>query len=137
MAMIIVTGRDGQVTARNREHADDKIQKLERYFDGISKIEAILGHSGAQANVELVISVPRGKPIVCHSEAKDLYAAIDLVVDKAEIQLTKFKERLKDHKVPRDLVRDAASQAAVSPGAAGGDDEGLESYDDIVEKRDF
>jgi putative sigma-54 modulation protein len=97
MPQIFVTGRDGQVTAKNREHAEDKITKLEKYFDGIGKIEAILGHSGDEAQVELVIRVRRGNPIVCHSKAKDLYAAIDLVIDKAEIQLTKFKERRKAH----------------------------------------
>ena len=136
MAMIIVTGRDGQVTSRNREHAEDKIKKLERYFDRINRIEAILSHSGDVAKAELVITVPRGQPIVCHSEAKELYAAIDLVVDKAEIQLTKFKERLKDHKALR-----GGSPKAPSPGAEnsprGGDDEGLESYDEVIEKRDF
>ncbi len=136
MAMIVVTGRDGQVTSRNREHAEDKITKLERYFDGINRIEAILSHSGDVAKAELVITVPRGRPIVCHSEAKDLYAAIDLVVDKAEIQLTKFKERLKDHKASRGGPPKAPSAGAqTSP--RGGDDEGLESYDEVIEKRDF
>lgn len=133
MATIIVTGRDGQVTARNREHAEDKITKLEKYFDGINKIEAILGHSGDAAAVELLITVRRGNPIVCHSQAKDLYAAIDLVVDKAEAQLTKFKERLKAHKTDKAA---AVGLAKEEKGAASEED-GLESYDDVIEKRDF
>lgn len=133
MATIIVTGRDGQITARNREHAEDKIQKLEKYFDRIGKIEAILGHSGDKANVELVISVPRGKPIVCHSEDKDLYAAIDLVIDKAEVQLTKFKEKIKDHKAPRAGATLSAREAEKGKD----DDDGLESYKDVVDKREF
>lgn len=101
MATIVVTGRDDQISSRSKEHAEDKLSKLERYYDGIGKIEAVLCHSGDVAEVELVISVKRGKTIVCRSRAKELYAAIDLVLDKAETQLTKFKERLKDHRAPK------------------------------------
>ena len=95
MATIIVTGRDGLVTARNRQRAEEKIQKLEKYFDGIGKIEAILGHSGDTASVELVITVRRGNPIICHSQAKDMYAAIDQLIDKLDRQVKKHKEKLK------------------------------------------
>lgn len=98
MATIVVIGRDPQVTSRSRKHAEEKLSKLEKYFDSIGKIEAILGHSGDEAEVELVISVPRHKTIVCHSRAKAFHAAIDLVLDKAEAQLTKHKERLKGHR---------------------------------------
>jgi putative sigma-54 modulation protein len=128
---IIVTGRDAQVSSTNRKHAEEKIAKLERYFNGIQKIEAVLGHSGDEAGVELVISVRRAKPIICHSHDKDLYAAIDMVIDKAEIQLTKLKERIKTHKGRNaaDLAPDAMSVS--------GDDEKLESYDEVIEKRDF
>ncbi len=132
MATIIVTGRDGLVTARNRQHAEEKIQKLEKYFDGIGKIEAILGHSGDTASVELVITVRRGNPIICQSQAKDMYAAIDTVLDKAEAQLTKFKERRKTHKTEK-TGASAGQMESKSPA----DDEGLESYDEVIEKRDF
>ena len=130
MPSIVVTGRGERVTSRNKDHAEAKISKLERYFDGIVKIEAILGHAGDDASVELIISVRRAKPIVCHSRAKDLYAAIDMVIDKAESQLTKFKERRKAHKGERDRTD------ATGPASAG-EDEPLETYDDVIDKRDF
>ena len=98
MATIVVTGRDDKITSRSREHTEQKLTKLERYFDGIGKIEAILGHSGDEALVELVISVGRGKTIVCECRHNELYAAIYHVIDKAEVQLTKHKERLKAHR---------------------------------------
>jgi ribosome hibernation promoting factor len=133
MPTIVVKGRDSQITSGNKQHAEEKIAKLEKYFDGIEKIEAILGHSGVVADVELVISVRRGNPIVCHSRDKDLYAAIDIALDKAEVQLTKHKERLKTHKGrvasggPTDGSLEETTRA----------DEGLESYDDVIEKREF
>jgi ribosomal subunit interface protein len=94
---------------RIRTHARDKITKLEKYFDGTEKIEAILTRSGGSASVELVMSVRKGKPLVCQCEDKDLYAAIDKVLDKAEALLTKRKERLKDHKGGKPAVRSRVS----------------------------
>ena len=130
MPIVVVTGRDERVTSRNKSHAEEKIAKLERYFDGIGKIEAVLGHTGDDAAVELIISVRRAKPIICHSQAKDLYAAIDKVIDKAETQLTKFKERRKAHKGERDLKNSAGPVSVV-------EDEPLETYDEVIDKRDF
>ena len=133
MATIVVTGRDSEVTSRNKQHAEDKLAKLERYYNGITKIEAVLGHQADGAEAELVISVRRRKAIVCHGKAKELYAAIDVVLDKAEGQLTKFKERTQDQR-----TRKPTGQ--VAPGEAMGvadDEENLESYEDIVEKTDF
>jgi len=130
MPTVVVTGRDERVTSRNKSHAEEKIAKLERYFDGIGRIEVVLGHEGDAAAVELIISVRRAKPIVCHSQAKDLYAAIDNVIDKAETQLTKFKERRKAHKGEKDRT-DGAGPASVV------EDEPLETYDEVIDKRDF
>lgn len=133
MATIVVTGRDAEVTSRNKQHAEEKLSKLERYHNGITKIEAVLGHGSDGAEAELVISVRRRRPIVCHGRAKELYAAIDIVLDKAEGQLTKFKERTKDQRTRKRTGR-------VSAGASGGavdEDANLESYEDIVEKTDF
>ena len=138
MATITVTGRDAQVSSRNKEHAEEKLSRLAKYFNGIGSIEAVLGHSGDEAEVEVVITIPRGSPIVCHSRARDLYAAIDLVLDKAEIQLTKHKERLKDRKSPKgESAAGEATGAASAQGKPARDDDQLESYDDVIEKRDF
>ena len=148
MASIIITGKDASVTSRNKDHAEEKLSRLAKYFDGIGKIEAILGHNGDDAEVEVVITVPRGTPIVCSSRARDLYAAIDLVLDKAEAQLTKHKERLKDHKLHRGdgahkpgiegkNGTPAGEEAGGAAGGGGKDDDGLESYDEVIEKRDF
>lgn len=133
MATINVTGRDSSVSSTNRQHAEEKLSKLARYFNAIEKIEATLGFTGDEASVEVVISIPRGSPIVCHCRAKDLYSAIDLVVDKAEIQLTKHKERVRTRKAKTDMAGTQIEPAA----APHPEDEQLESYDDVIDKRDF
>lgn len=96
MVPIIVTGRSDKITHGQKEHAKQKIQKLERYFNGITRIEAILDDQPEGCRAELVITVKRGGQIVVHHDDKDLYPAIDLVLDKAEIQLTRHKERVQE-----------------------------------------
>lgn len=131
MANIVVTGRDSNVTTRHKQHTEEKLAKLERYYNGVTKIEAILSHAAEGCEAELVISIRRGNPIICHSQAKELYAAVDACLDKAESQLTKHKERQKNHRGER------AADAGAAPTESEGDDEKLESYEDIVEKTDF
>ena len=134
MATIVVTGKDSEVTSRNKQHAEEKFAKLSRYYDGITKIEAVLGHRSDGAEAELVISVRRRRPIVCHSRAKELYAAIDMVLDKAEGQLTRFKERTKNQRAKKRAGRVSVTNAE---GVTLDGEENLESYEDIVEKTDF
>ena len=97
MVPITITGRNG-VTSRQKDHAKEKVTKLERYFNGITRIDVVLDKvldKGADSyRAEVLISVKRGSQIVCHHNDKDLYKAIDLVLDKAETQLTRFKEKL-------------------------------------------
>jgi putative sigma-54 modulation protein len=147
MPPIVVTGRDDQVTSRHKQHAEAKIAKLERYFDGIVKIEVVLGHlggpgkgapggSGGTAEAEVVLSVRGGKPVVCHSRQDDLYAAIDTVLDKAEVQLTRHKEKLKTHK-GAPTSRHPEEIPGGDPVDAGPEEPEETSYQDIVEERDY
>lgn len=132
MAPIVVTGRSEKITSWDRQHAEDKIGKLEKYFRGITRIEMILEKNAQQSEAELVISVKRGSQIVCHARDKDLFAAIDLVLDKAETQLTRHKEKVRDHHRPGREEEEAARGGTQEAG-----EETLEAYEDIVEKREF
>jgi putative sigma-54 modulation protein len=133
--IVVVTGRDEKITTRHKQHTEEKIAKLERYFDGIVKIEAVLGPASAGAGVELIISVRGGKTIVCQAEAKEVYAAIDLVLDKAEVQLTRYKEKRKGHRgeALSRITEEIEGQAAGAPAGLEED----EGYQEIVEKREF
>ncbi len=148
MPPIVVTARDGRVSSRHRQHAEEKIAKLQRYFDGILKIEVTLGHDRSSAGgaggaeAEVVLSVRGGKPVVCHSRQDDLRAAIDTVLDKAEVQLTRHKEKLKGHKgAPSSRRPDespsAAGQGDQDYGSDDPSDQDEPSYQDIVEEREF
>lgn len=98
---IVVTGRCPEITPTMKRHAQRKVGKLSRYFEGTNQVEVVLDRDGADSKVELIIGVSRGGTIVSQCRDEDLYAAIDKVLDKAEKQLTRYKEKLKDKRAGR------------------------------------
>jgi putative sigma-54 modulation protein len=95
---IDVVGKGIEVTAALKQYAENKAAKLVK-FERVQQITATLmkkkvnHHESFEA--ELVVAVERHADFVSHSQSDDLYAAIDLVVDKAERQLRDWKDQVK------------------------------------------
>ncbi|MBI3267760.1 MAG: ribosome-associated translation inhibitor RaiA [Planctomycetes bacterium] len=104
-----------------REYAEEKANRLERYFDRIKKIEVILNVEQERHMAEMVISATRGATLVAHTVEGDIHAAIDLVTDKMERQLTKLKEKLRGRRARGASVRKEkpGRTNGQSPAAAG------------------
>ena len=89
-------GRDIDVTDAMRSYAEDKLAKLDRFSDQIVDARVVMSYDdrigGAPAKVEVQLNVPNGM-VRAEERGADTYAAIDLVVDKLERQLKKFKGR--------------------------------------------
>lgn len=88
-----VKGRHLQVTDGLREYAEQKLQRLEKYFGNIREatvIESIDG--GSEHRVEVTLE---GDGMLLRGEERtnDMYASVDKVVDKLEQRLKKFKEK--------------------------------------------
>ena len=45
----------------------------------------------------MICGAVRGKRLVAEDEHEDVFAAIDMVVDKMERQIRRMKDRLKEH----------------------------------------
>ena len=123
-----VTVRGSDITNDMRKYAEEKGEKLRRFFNGIHQLEVVLGADGQEKRAEDVQNHLGAEPIVTHAEHEQMSAAIDLVAAKSEKRLIKHKEKLRDHR-PEAPVGVAEEE---SDG-----DEDLESYNEIVAKRDF
>ncbi|HLU83636.1 MAG TPA: ribosome-associated translation inhibitor RaiA [Trueperaceae bacterium] len=91
-------GRNLEITDAMRQYTEDKLSKLDRFSDQIVDARVTMSHDNNQdsANpnkVEVQVNVPNGI-IRAEERSADMYAAIDLVVDKLERQLKRFKGRL-------------------------------------------
>ncbi len=89
-------GRDIEVTDAMRSYAEEKLEKLERFSDQIVDARVVMSYDdrigGAPAKVEVQLNVPNGI-VRAEERGADTYSAIDLVVDKLERQLKKYKGR--------------------------------------------
>lgn len=99
---IDVVARNIELTDALKDFATAKANKLTKYFDGIQAIRVTLTkddhHKHGTFGAELIIDVEKHEDFVSREHDKDMYAAIDLVVEKGERQLRDFKEMLKDGK---------------------------------------
>lgn len=92
-----IRGEKIQVTDSIKNYIESKIGKLDKYFDNPESIEAHALIKVKDNNQIIEVTMPVNKfTIRAEEKNKDLYAAIDLVVDKLERQIRKNKTRIKD-----------------------------------------
>ncbi len=83
------------VTDGIKNHVESKLKKLEKYFDNHDEISAnVLVKIGGRNQI-VEVTIPTNHFTLRAEEANDdLYAAVDLVIDKLERQIRKNKSRL-------------------------------------------
>ncbi len=90
-------GRNIEITDAMRSYAEDKLTKLDRFSDQIVDAKVTMSYDerlgGSPCKVEVQVNVPSGM-VRAEERGADTYAAIDLVVDKLERQLKKYKGRM-------------------------------------------
>ena len=90
-----IRGDKLEITDAIRDYVEDKLGRLDKYFkDSNINANVLLKVKGNRQIIE--VTVPTDKYILrSEEEHNDLYAAIDLVVDKLEGQIRKNKTQLK------------------------------------------
>ncbi|MEG0254469.1 MAG: ribosome-associated translation inhibitor RaiA [Vagococcus sp.] len=118
-----VRGENIEVTQAIREYVEKKIGKLERYFTNVPESTAHVNlkvYSDKTAKVEVTIPLPY---LVLRAEetSPDLYASIDLVVDKLERQIRKYKTKI--NRKSRETALDTAAAAIIETEAVESNEE--------------
>ncbi len=96
--IIVVRGRNVSITDRVQEYVEKKVGKLERYLPIIDEARMELSQEetrSAQHRMIAQLTVrSRGKVLRAEERDQDLFAAIDLVYEKMQRQISRFKDRL-------------------------------------------
>jgi putative sigma-54 modulation protein len=98
---VSVTFRHTEPTDALKHYAEDKLHKIGKYFDRPLEAHVVLAVESRERQVAEVTVQARGMTIHGREETEDLYSAIDLLMDKVEQQIRKYKTktRLKRRRV--------------------------------------
>ncbi|KAF0245239.1 MAG: ribosomal subunit interface [Planctomycetota bacterium] len=89
------------ITEEMKDYAEERAAKLEHYFNRINSMQVILNRDANSYTAEMICGGARGIQLVAQEKHKDVFAAMDLVTDKMERQLTKLKEKVRGHHVKK------------------------------------
>jgi putative sigma-54 modulation protein len=87
-----VSGHHLDVTPAMRTYVSGKLDRVTRHFDHVIDAHVILSVDKLIQKAEVTLHV-RGKDIHAECIDADLYAAIDLLVDKLDRQVIKYKDK--------------------------------------------
>jgi len=96
---LTLTGRHLEITSYLKAHVDEKVKKLDHFNSHIIKAEIVLLKEGAK-------DVAEGKVHLSHTvltakgEGKDMYMAVNDVIDKLVAQLLRQQGKFQDRKRP-------------------------------------
>ncbi len=100
---IKISARHGHLGEDLQGFIEEKARKLLRFFERLSSIEVTvdLGDQEGRHQVEFLVSAEHKHDFVARESHGDIRAAVDLIVEKLEKQLRKYKERVQDHRRTR------------------------------------
>jgi putative sigma-54 modulation protein len=115
-----ISSKHLDVTPAIAQYAQKKTGKLRRFYNRIQQIDVVIAKARNGYTVEIITDVEHHKPFVATAEDSDMYACIDLGVDRASRQLKDHKSRVRDRKHVTPNSHTISPQAAVRrPRSAG------------------
>lgn len=91
-----ITGRHLELTPAIRAYVKNKMARVARHFDNVIDTQVMLSIERLKHTAEVTMHL-RGKDIHCEATDENLYAAIDLLSDKIDRQVIKYKTKIQDH----------------------------------------
>jgi putative sigma-54 modulation protein len=132
---VSIKGKDVDVTPAMREYAEKKLQKLTKYFSEIKEARVV---QTVQKNTHVIEVLLEGDGILLRGEerSESMYTSIDMVVEKLEQRVKKFKGKLygRSHErgpKEKEALREKTVTEAQTP------EEGLadgEEYEPVIER---
>lgn len=103
-----VRGHHVEITPAIREYVTGKMQRINRHFDHVIDVDVILTVEKLKQKAEVNVHVS-GKDIYAECDDENMYAAIDMLVDKLDRQILKHKRKVREH--PHDALKHQAESA--------------------------
>ena len=109
---IYVRGDKVKVTKAIGDYAKEKLGRIEKYLGDSDSVRATVMINVKGHNQKVEVTIPLKTVILRAEETRDdLYAAIDVVVDKLERQIRKNKTKLQSKKMKDKFAKDFMLEA--------------------------
>ncbi|QGP92198.1 Ribosome hibernation promotion factor [Neomoorella glycerini] len=114
---IIIRGKNLPVTDALKQYIVKRLSKIERYLEGVDEVQVNLAVNRDSHVVE--VTIPLNGYLLRGEEATgDMYGSVDLVVEKLEKQIAKYKTKLArklKNGTLKELVVENPEEAAPEP----------------------
>jgi putative sigma-54 modulation protein len=90
-----ITARHFDLTEDLKQAAESRLQSLTKFYDNIIDMHLKLDKEKYRHTADLNATV-YGAVLSCRADSNDMYASVDEVATKMEVQVKKYKARLKD-----------------------------------------
>jgi putative sigma-54 modulation protein len=107
-----------EVTGPLREYAEQKVVKLEKFYDRILGVEVVLDNHKEGMRVEMIVTADHQNRFVSHHENQDAYAGIDGCIGKLERQLSDHKKKFRNRKHAAATLKRGGPAASPAPDGA-------------------
>lgn len=91
-----LSGHHLEITSAIRDYITSKLNRITRHFDHVIDVNVIISVEKLQQKIEANVHV-RGRDIFVECDDADMYAAIDMLADKLDRQILKYKEKGSGH----------------------------------------
>lgn len=92
---ITVTFRKTEPVERLKAYAEEKLKKLDKYFDFPVQAHVVLNVEKYRHIVDVTLNVD-GTVLKAMEETEDMYSTIDLIVDKLEAQVKRHLKKMRE-----------------------------------------
>ncbi|RCK78929.1 MAG: Ribosomal subunit interface protein [Candidatus Ozemobacter sibiricus] len=97
---LVVTGKNIHLSKALKDYAEKKLSAIKKYFDHIIEVDVTLSvdevKDQTRSKVCEVTVWANGIVLRAKKASEDLYASIDMVADKIERQVKKYKDKQRD-----------------------------------------
>ncbi len=95
-----VSSRHMEVTPPLKSYAEQKVDKLHKYYDRIQEIEVVLDSAKDGVRVEMIVNAEHKNMFIATHDEGDAYSCVDGCAAKLERQLTEHKKKHRNRKHP-------------------------------------
>jgi len=93
---INLTGRNIDITPALRKKVEGKIKRITKHFDQLIDVHVVLGVDRHQQHAEVTVNTS-GRKFFADAQTENMYASIDVMIEKLDRQVLKHKDKLRDH----------------------------------------